>query len=130
MLSGAFGQAKALLPGQGLLHSSVCYMTVVPLSDAAARAPVDSDEEILETSDVRRSASGPVMVMQGFYKNPGLKQSRSARFGGPFPRSEEEALGIVLSWMELQHSQASERARIGVGSRCLGPLTFLLRFLF
>ena len=46
--------------------------------------------------------------LPGYYRNPGVKQSRSARFG--VKRTEEEALNIVLKWMFAQHSEAEERA--------------------
>lgn len=47
-------------------------------------------------------------VMQGYYKNPGPRQSRSARWGKDH-RSEDEALSLVLAWMEMHHSEASSR---------------------
>lgn len=46
--------------------------------------------------------------LPGYYRNPGVKQSRSARFG--VKRTEEEALNIVLKWMFAQHSEAEKRA--------------------
>ena len=50
------------------------------------------------------------MCRAGYYKNPGVKQSRSARYG-PGIRTEEQALSIVLSWMSKQHELAIERAQ-------------------
>lgn len=46
--------------------------------------------------------------LPGYYRNPGVKQSRSARFG--VKRTEEDALSIVLNWMFAQHAEAEKRA--------------------
>ena len=43
----------------------------------------------------------------GFYRNPGVKQSRSARFG--HKRTEKDALDIVLKWMWSRHEEAVAR---------------------
>ena len=48
-----------------------------------------------------------IFVIQGFYRSPGVQQSRSARFG-PGVRSKEAALGIVLAWMEFQHRRLQD----------------------
>ena len=48
------------------------------------------------------------MCRAGYYKNPGVKQSRSARYG-PGIRTEEQALSIVLSWMSKQSTAAGLR---------------------
>lgn len=47
-------------------------------------------------------------ALTGFYTNPGVRQSRSARFG--VKRTEDEALKIVLGWMFAQHEEALKRA--------------------
>ena len=49
-------------------------------------------------------------MMQGYYKNPGPKQSRSARWGKDH-RSEDEALSLVLACMEM-HGIAADYACI------------------
>ena len=64
---------------------------------------------------------GFVVNVPGFYANPGIRQSRSARYGDG-ARTEEQALSIVLGWMELQHSWASERARCEMFGFVLGFL--------
>ena len=46
----------------------------------------------------------------GFYRNPGVKQSRSSRFG--HRRTEEDALKIVLSWMDKKHKEAQQHQLI------------------
>ena len=62
------------------------------------------------TPETLTSEGHELFVVQGYYRNPGPKQSRSARFG-PGLRSEEEALGLVLSWLEGRHAEAVERAK-------------------
>ena len=48
-------------------------------------------------------------ALPGFYSNPGVRQSRSARFG--VKRTEDDALKIVLGWMFAQHEEALKRAQ-------------------
>ena len=47
-------------------------------------------------------------MMQGYYKNPGPRQSRSARWGKDH-RSEDEALSSCWPGWKLHHSEASSR---------------------
>ena len=48
-------------------------------------------------------------ALPGFYSNPGVRQSRSARFG--VKRTEDDALKIVPGWMFAQHEEALKRAQ-------------------
>ena len=102
------GSIKALLPGQGLLPSSICHITVVPVPASMQSMPLNEDDAIIEANGNVQIKDNEIFVMQGHYRNPGMQQSRSARFG-PGLRSEEAAMGIVLAWMEFQHSQATAR---------------------
>ena len=70
--------------------------------------PLNEDDAIIEANGNVQIKDNEIFVMQGYYRNPGVQQSRSARFG-PGLRSEEAAMGIVLAWMEFQHSQATAR---------------------
>ena len=70
--------------------------------------PLNEDDAIIEANGNVQIKDNEIFVMQGYYRNPGVQQSRSARFG-PGLRSEEAAMGIVLAWMEFQHSQAAAR---------------------
>ena len=47
------------------------------------------------------------MPEAGHYRNPGVRQSRSARFGNK--RTEQQALDIVLKWMWAKHEEAIAR---------------------
>ena len=114
-----------MLPGQGLLPSSICHLSVTPVPASMRSKPLNEEDAIVEAEDKlskvgqakagtgpspaqQTNLSGDIFVIQGFYANPGVQQSRSARFG-PGVRSEEAALGIVLAWMEFQHTQATAR---------------------
>ena len=72
--------------------------------------PLNEDDAIIEANGQSnvQIKDNEIFVMQGHYRNPGVQQTRRARFG-PGLRSEEAAMGIVLAWMEFQHSQATAR---------------------
>ena len=76
-----------LIPGQVTLPFAICHLTNTPVPGIEG-----------------------LYVMQGYYKNPGPKQSRSARWGKDH-RSGDEALSLVLACMEM-HGIAADYACI------------------
>ena len=100
------------MPGDGLLPASDVRIVAVPVGNQ--RSTIDADDARI---DEQADGEPEIHVIQGWYKNPGLQQSKSARFGKHI-RTEADALKIVLAWMNQKHEEAKRHVTLACTLSC------------